>query len=69
MDGNVPLVHLLLEKGANPNLEASLGDTALMACIGDVALAELLLDNGAYLAIAFNDGVTSLHIASHWGQL
>ena len=58
-DDHLPLVQLLLENGANPNIKNSVGDTALTyAAMNNYDIVELLLNNGANPLIKNNDGQT-----------
>ena len=62
-DDNLPLVQLLLENGANPNIKNSVGDTALTyAAMNNYDIVELLLKNGANPLIKNNDGQTVSNI-------
>jgi ankyrin repeat protein len=54
------VVKLLLEKGADPNLRNSFGETALMYAEGDEAAAAALLEKGVDPNLQDNDGDTAL---------
>lgn len=65
----LPLVQLLLEHGANPNLKQSKGWTPLLQAVHnfDLTLCDLLLEHGADATIANDDGVTALAYAEQQG--
>jgi tetratricopeptide (TPR) repeat protein len=64
--GNLELVKLLLEKGANPTVKDKDGSTPLMfaARVGNLEIVKLLLARGARLEASDKYGRTALDIAS-----
>ena len=67
-DGQYEIVKLLLERGANPDIKDTLGNTALMYSVyfvedSDLSIVELLLESGADPNIRDNDGETAYDIA------
>jgi ankyrin repeat protein len=64
MRGNVKLLQMLLDKGANPNARNKLGGTALMwtGTYGQEEAARLLLKKGADPTLKDHNGIT----ASGW---
>jgi ankyrin repeat protein len=70
--GNVPLIKLLLSKGASPAAEDDNGHERplyLAAKGGHTAAAAALLDHGADVNAAREDGETALHRAAYQGNL
>lgn len=65
--GNIELMRLLLDKGANPNSRDNFGNTALLAA-PDIANAKLLLNKGASPNLSNNDGYTLLISAAERGD-
>ena len=51
---------LLLKKGANPNAQNKLGETAIMWCSNDLEKTKLLLEYKANLHLRTTDGNTAL---------
>ncbi len=81
--GDVPVMKLLLEHGANPKLATANGDTALMVAAGigwvdgvtfewseadNLEAVKMCLDLGIDPNIADGDGRTALHGAAHKGR-
>ncbi len=64
-NGNLPEVKAMLEKGADPNMSAPNGKTALMAAChsGHRKVAELLLEKGADPNLQSPAGKTALMVA------
>jgi ankyrin repeat protein len=60
---NLPIVELLLERGADPNIENIYGQTALTYGIGNIDILKLLLNNGANPFIEDDEGDTAYDIA------
>jgi ankyrin repeat protein len=60
--GDVEIVKLLLNKGANVNAQAGMGTTALMnaAAIGNLEMAKTLIDKGADVNTQDAQGLTAL---------
>lgn len=58
--GNQEMVSLLLEKGANPNCQNSVGETALFFTVQNQGITELLIKHGADVNIKATDGRTLL---------
>lgn len=71
VDGNMELCRKLIEKGANPDMQNSMGYTAMMiaAISNKPELINLLLTNGAKLDIKNKFGQTALIIASLNGNI
>jgi uncharacterized protein len=65
------IVKLLLDKGANANVRADNGFTALMVSVfsGETGIARLLIENGAAVNAGAKDGTTPLIIASIMGHI
>jgi ankyrin repeat protein len=70
-NGNIEVVKMLLEKGANPRAVTKDGRTPLYVASrnGYLEIAKMLLGKGADAAAADNEGVTPLHAASGYGHL
>jgi len=81
--GDVTVMHLLLEHGADPKLATTNGDTALMAAAGigwvdgvtyewseadNLEAVKMCLDLGIDPNVADGDGRTALHGAAHKGR-
>lgn len=66
------MVRLLLERGANPNVQNSEGDTPLICATkyagGHAATVRALIEGGTDLAIKDKDGKTALDYAKAQGQ-
>ena len=66
------MVRLLLDRGANPNVQNSEGDTPLICATkyagGHAATVKLLVEGGTDLMIKDNDGKTALDYAKAKGQ-
>lgn len=60
-----------LEKGANPNLKAYNGETALNSASknGDLEVVQLLLDHKADINVKNNEGLTALSVAAQKGNI
>jgi ankyrin repeat protein len=70
-EGNSEAVKVLLERGANVNLKADNGATALMkACFrrGNAPVVKLLLEKGADIKAAANGGGTAWIVANVGGD-
>lgn len=69
--GNIEIVKILEEKGADVNLKNNNGGTPLFyACRkGDKVVADYLIKKGASVNIANHNGVTPLHFACKSGNL
>ena len=67
---NIPILGMLLDAGANPNVKNKLGGTALMwaAAYGKDKAVRLLLDKGADPRIKDNDGLTAAAWAAKNGR-
>ncbi|MGD1983848.1 MAG: ankyrin repeat domain-containing protein [Chromatiaceae bacterium] len=69
----VEMVRLLLERGADPNVQNSEGDTPLICATkyagGEKATVQLLVDGGTDLTIRDKDGKTALDYAKAADQL
>lgn len=66
-EGRLDIVQLLLDKGANPNLQGYGGGSPLSISLGDsfnTDIFKLLLDKGANVNLADNCGQTPLHRAA-----
>jgi len=67
---NVDVLQMLLENGANPNLQDNYGDTALTLASrysnidSNIETVKILLENGANPNLQNNDGYTALMLAS-----
>lgn len=68
---NVEMVNFLLENNADPNLQNSLGDTALIYAgkKGNMDIIKLLLEHGADSNITNNNGKNSLFGAAGFGHI
>lgn len=71
--GNLDIVKLLLEKGANVNAPAADGTTPLMAVAGSgsvygVEISEMLLKKGADATVRNKDGKTAVNFANEKGD-
>ena len=68
--GHIEIVHLLLQKGSEPNMAGFKGDTALMAASqeGYTEIVDLLLEAGADPNVFYSDGKTALMLASKGGH-
>ena len=64
-NGHTQVVRMLIEKGADPNIQDIIGWTALMKAAhkGNVEIAQILINNGADLNLKNIDGHTALYIA------
>ena len=60
---NLPLIKLLLDSGADPNIENIYGQTALMNAVGNIDILKLLLNNGANPLLEDDEGDTAYDIA------
>jgi len=60
---NLPLIKLLLNSGADPNIENIYGQTALMNAIGNIDILKLLLNNGANPLLEDDEGDTAYDTA------
>jgi ankyrin repeat protein len=69
-EGNVEIVRILLQHGADPTLQTEKGYTPLhFACFsGNADLVRLLLGHGVDVDAKTSDGSTSLHVAAHYGR-
>ncbi|CAD7695035.1 unnamed protein product [Ostreobium quekettii] len=67
----MPVVKLLLEKGANISARNKEGNTPMMyaAGHGHTPVVDKLLDFGAPLDLVDENGDTVLHHAAKWGQM
>nr|QBK92241.1 MAG: F-box domain and ankyrin repeat protein [Pithovirus LCPAC304] len=64
-NGNVDIVRLLLDNGADPNVsDADLNDPALLEASrnGHINVVEMLLDHGANIKYALNEAISGKHI-------
>ncbi|MGZ8537136.1 MAG: ankyrin repeat domain-containing protein, partial [Flavisolibacter sp.] len=61
--GSLDMMDLLLKKGANPNLQNTDGETALMWALYDIEKVKLLLSYGADINIKSKQGNSALLIA------
>jgi len=70
-DGTSEIVSVLLESGADPNIQDDEGRTALHCAVfgQNIEEAKLLLKFNANPNIKMNDGRTSLHYAAHGRQM
>jgi ankyrin repeat protein len=71
LKGHLPLVKLLLEKGADPKRRNGAGATPLhdAALAGHAVVARLLPERGAPLNDRETEtGATPLHLAASWGR-
>ncbi|MEW6347740.1 MAG: ankyrin repeat domain-containing protein [Thermodesulfobacteriota bacterium] len=68
--GNVPLVRLLVQKGADVNHRDSHGQTPLMAAAwqGRLDAVKILVDKGAQVNVKDNLGQSPLALANHGGH-
>ena len=66
LEGHIEIVHLLLQKGSEPNMTGFKGETALMAASqnGNTEIVDLLLEAGADPNVFYSDGKTALTLAS-----
>lgn len=62
--GSADMVRLLLEHGADPNVSAKSGATALLFAVGDLKKVQLLLDRGASVNVRSSLGNTPLIAAA-----
>ena len=65
--GNVPIVKLLLERGASTSLKDDLGNYALhkaAECVNVAPVLKLLLDHGADVNVCGTSGRTALHLVA-----
>jgi ankyrin repeat protein len=62
--GNADSVRLLLDRGAEPNVQNEAGATALMWAAGDLEKVRLLVERGANVNLRSHDGRTALMIAA-----
>ncbi|KAF9766663.1 hypothetical protein IL306_000896, partial [Fusarium sp. DS 682] len=70
-NGNIEVVKMLLEKGADAGAATKDGRTLLLLALrnGHVEIAKMLLEKRADATAADEDGLTPLHIASKHGHL
>ncbi|RKK21198.1 hypothetical protein BFJ67_g17408, partial [Fusarium oxysporum f. sp. cepae] len=70
-NGNIEVVKMLLEKGANPRTADNYGSTPLhlVSQNGHLEIAKMLLEKGANARAATKNGWTPLHLASKNGHL
>jgi ankyrin repeat protein len=68
-NGDIEIVKLLIENGADVNKQNKDGTTALYIASqrGDIEIVKLLIQNGADVNKQNKDGKTALYIASKWG--
>lgn len=68
--GDSLVTAILLERGADPNLQDSKGLTSLMmaSAWGQFYIADMLLFYGADVNLKAKNGTTALHLASWYGQ-
>jgi len=68
--GDIDIVRILLDNGANINFKDNYGDTALMwaSIEGHTDIVQLLLDMGANLYLQNNHGTTAILLASSNGN-
>jgi len=69
---NLESTRMLVEAGAEVNARTEAGDTALIVAAqraGGARVVEYLLDKGANLKTATNDGATALHHAAECGDV
>ena len=66
--GHLGVVQLLLEQGANPNIEDLWGNVPLFwaAMFDRIGILELLLQHGADVMHTSRDGSTAVHVACRW---
>ncbi|MDZ7581156.1 MAG: ankyrin repeat domain-containing protein [Deltaproteobacteria bacterium] len=64
-NGHTSIVQMLIEKGADPNIQDFDGWTALMkaAYKGNIEIVQILINNGADLNLKNIGGHTALYIA------
>src|SRR5579862_7846540 len=62
--GSVDTMRLLIDRGADVNVQNAFGSTALMWSVSDPAKVRLLLDHGADVNIVARSGRTALIIAA-----
>lgn len=72
--GNTPLVKILLDRGANPDLQSNQGDTALMMLLpyypeGALPVVRLLLDAGANTSLRNHKGQTAFDLVANNPQV
>ena len=69
--GNISVVRMLLDAGADPNMKSSRGDTPLLmsANEGNLGITKLLLQRGAQPNIVGRSGYTPLHQAACNGNI
>jgi ankyrin repeat protein len=69
--GHRGIVEWLLHRGADPNIEGSIGWTPLhfAAWFGRTEIAEILLQYKAVVNAPGDDGQIPLHLASKWGHV
>jgi ankyrin repeat protein len=67
----ISIIAALLERGINPNIKDSTGQTALhfTAIVGSSKSMKLLIEKNADINAVNNDGKTSLHFAAEMGYL
>jgi hypothetical protein len=68
-NGNTSLIKILLDRGANPDLQGDQGDTALMILLQyypePLPIVRLLLDAGANTSLRNNKGQTAFDLAAN----
>ena len=69
-EGHAEVVKLLLDRGAQINIQSNKGLTAMMfsSCHGRIECARLLLERGADMSLKTKTGMTAKDLAKEYGH-